>query len=143
MAPRLFWIDAPLTGRLAIMPRPLGGDRLDDEIGALRTAGVKAVLSLLERDEIAELELTQEAGACAAKSIAFHTYPIADRGLPEDAAAFSAALAPLAKFVAGGGRLAIHCRAGIGRRRWPPRRSSLTSASRVFRRWSCFRKPAA
>jgi protein-tyrosine phosphatase len=112
MVSRIFWIEGQ---RLALMARPLGGDRLDDEIAVLNAQGVDAVLSLLERDEVSELDLSREGVVCAAHGIAFHGYPIPDRGLPADRAAFLDTMRALAGYVAGGGTLAIHCRAGIGR----------------------------
>jgi protein-tyrosine phosphatase len=112
---RIFRIDAPLEGRLAIMPRPLGGERLTDEIVELKTAGVTAVLSLLEPSEAQELELLHERDLCAANSIAFLSFPIPDRGLPQDETAFAALCKRLAEAVLAGGSVAIHCRAGIGR----------------------------
>jgi hypothetical protein len=51
------------------MPRPRAGDWLDDEIKGWRTEGVKVVVSLLEKDEISELELVEEAGTCRANDI--------------------------------------------------------------------------
>ena len=115
MVSRTFKVEAPLKGGLILMARPLGGERLDDEIAALKAQGVDAVLSLIERDEAAELDLSREAEVCAAHGIAFHAFPIPDRGLPSDRSAFDNAMRALAGHVAGGAILAIHCRAGIGR----------------------------
>jgi hypothetical protein len=44
---QLYWIDAPATGRLAIMARPRAGDWLDDEIAGWKLAGVDTVVCLL------------------------------------------------------------------------------------------------
>src|SRR5438067_1865308 len=78
----LYWIEGPWPGRLAIMPRPRGGDWLEDEIRAWRTAGVEEVVSLLTPDERSELELGEEAGICSAEGLEYLTFPIQDRGVP-------------------------------------------------------------
>jgi hypothetical protein len=60
MKPDLYWIPGAWRGRLAIVTRPRGGDWLGDEAAGLRRAGVGILVSLLERDEAAQLELAQE-----------------------------------------------------------------------------------
>jgi hypothetical protein len=52
MRTEVFWIHAPLLGRLAIMPRPRAGEWLDDEVVGWRAEGVDTVVSLLELSEI-------------------------------------------------------------------------------------------
>src|SRR5260221_8734777 len=61
MRPDVFWIHAPLIGRLAIMPRPRAGEWLDDEIIGWQMEGIDTVVSLLELAEISELGLEREA----------------------------------------------------------------------------------
>ena len=51
MRTELFWIDGPWPGRLAIMPRPRGGDWLEEEIQSWRRSGVDLVVSLLTLEE--------------------------------------------------------------------------------------------
>lgn len=112
MHSRLYWIDAPAPLRLAIMARPRAGDWLEDEIANWRDSGVGIVVSLLERDEIEDLDLQREAKLCLENGIDFRSFPIPDRGLPDDideARRFAASVA------APGKPVAIHCRAGIGR----------------------------
>lgn len=48
--------DCP-AGRLAIMPRPRAGDWLEDEAQSWRRQGLDVVVSLLEDNEVAELDL--------------------------------------------------------------------------------------
>jgi protein-tyrosine phosphatase len=122
MALRIFWIELPLKGHLAIMPRPLGGELLDRDIAGLKAARVTTILSLIEPEEASELELIGEKDVCAAHGIVFLSYPIADRGLPTDGTSFATLARSLADKVMAGGSVAIHCRAGIGR-------SSLAAAS--------------
>lgn len=97
------------------MPRPRGGDWLEDEIQAWRRSGVDCVLSLLTADEIADLNLIDEEELCRANGIAFHSFPIEDRDVPESKGAFSDLLAKLTEELLGGKNVAVHCRQGIGR----------------------------
>lgn len=108
----LYWIDTPSTFRLAIMARPRAGDWLEDEIAHWRDSGVGIVISLLERDEVEDLELQREATLCAENGIEFRSFPIPDRGLPADT---DEARRFVASVAAAGKPVAIHCRAGIGR----------------------------
>jgi len=116
MRPEIYWIDAPhLNGRLAIMPRPRAGDWLDDEVADWRTAGIDHVVSLLEQSEVRELGLEAEPERCIAAGMTFAHFPIADRGVPDSRKAALDLAANLAARIASGKRVAIHCRAGIGR----------------------------
>ena len=114
MRAELYLIPAPAPGRLAILPRPRGGDWLADEVAAWRRAGVDVVLSMLTSDEVADLELTAEADECRAQGIEFLTLPVPDRGVPANKAAADM-IARLAGLVAEGKTVAVHCRQGIGR----------------------------
>ena len=82
MRPKVHWIEAALTGRLAIMPRPRAGDWLDEEIAGWRTEGIDVVVSLLESEEVTELGLQREASLCDEHAIEFVSFPIPDRGIP-------------------------------------------------------------
>jgi len=64
------------------MPRPRGGDWLEDEIGSLRAVGVDVVVSLLEPAEIIELDLQAEMRICEMRHIEYLSFPIPDRGVP-------------------------------------------------------------
>jgi hypothetical protein len=61
MRTKIYWIEGPWPGRLAISSRPRGGDWLEDEVRAWQQAGIETIVSLLTKDEIAALELAQEA----------------------------------------------------------------------------------
>lgn len=115
MRTELYWIEGPWRGRLAIMPRPRGGDWLEDEIQSWRRAGVDVVVSLLTGDEQTELNLRDEASLCRANRIEFVSFPIVDRSVPSSAEAFSEQAIKLAEQLANGQNIAIHCRQGIGR----------------------------
>jgi protein-tyrosine phosphatase len=115
MTSDIYWIAAPLAGRLAIMARPRAGDWLEDEIGSWQRAGVNTVVSLLEGEEVDELGLSQEAALCATRNIAFVSFPIPDRGLPASNTAALLLADRLAREIEAGQSVAVHCRAGIGR----------------------------
>ena len=102
------------TGRLAILPRPRGGDWLADEVAAWRRAGVDVVVSMLTPDEAAELGLTAEADECRVHGIEFLSLPVPDRGVPATKVAADL-ISRLAGLVADGKTVAVHCRQGIGR----------------------------
>jgi len=111
----LYWIAGPWMGRLAIMPRPRGGDWLEDEIRFWRQSGIDMVVSLLTREEQTELNLPDEGALCLANGIEFVSFPIVDRGIPSDFNAFSGQVMKLSDQLAEGRNIAIHCRQGIGR----------------------------
>lgn len=115
MRTELYWVEGSWPGRLAIMPRPRGGDWLEDEVRAWRQAGVDVVLSLLTRDEIADLDLGCEEQFCGANDIQFLSFPIPDRGVPSVNEAVAELLTKLAERLTSGKNVAIHCRQGIGR----------------------------
>lgn len=117
----LFLIEGPWPGRLAISPRPRGGDWLRDELAGWKSAGIGLVVSALTPAEMEELELTEEPSLCEELGIGFANLPIEDRGVPDVRTArprFEEWRAELA----GGRSLVVHCRQGIGR-------SSLVAAS--------------
>ena len=115
MRTELFWINGPWTGRLAIMPRPRGGDWLEEEIRSWRQTGIDVVVSLLIAAERTEFDLGDEAAVCQANSIEFVSFPIADRAAPTSMAAFAELVAKLGEELAVGKNVAVHCRQGIGR----------------------------
>ncbi len=115
MRTELYTIDGQWPGRLAIMPRPRGGDWLEDEIQSFRRSGVDVILSLLTPDEIDELNLAEEAEFCRANGIQFVSFPVIDRGIPSSVKAFYDLITILAGHLADGKYIAIHCRQGIGR----------------------------
>ena len=82
MRSNIHWIEAPLAGRLAIVPRPRSCDWLNDEIAGWKAEGVDLVVGLLESEEVAELDLHSEAGLCDKHAIEFVSFPVPDRGVP-------------------------------------------------------------
>jgi len=121
MKPDLFWIPGPWRGRLAIAARPRGGDWLDEEADGWRRAGIEVIVSLLEEDEAAQLDLSNEAKAAGANGARFISFPIPDRGVPASAPAAASLIAAILDALEEGKNVAVHCRQGLGR-------SSLISA---------------
>ncbi len=114
MLAEVYWIKG-IAWRLAILPRPRSGEWLEDEIRSLRSQGIDVLVSLLTPDEVAELELEQEAACCASTGIEFLSLPIEDRSVPPDPHAATVLIERLATDLRGGKAVGIHCRVGIGR----------------------------
>lgn len=115
MRSKVFWVAGPWPGRLAILPRPRGGDWLEDETRAWGEAGIDMVVSLLEPEEEARLGLEGEAAAAAASGIEFRAFPISDRGVPASRESVAELASEILNAVETGRNVAVHCRQGIGR----------------------------
>lgn len=117
-----YWI----TTQLAIVPRPRGGDWLDDEMLALREAGIDVVVSMLEKEEELDLGLEREGLSAERANLRFVNFAVPDRGIPLDKYQFEKFLENLEHQLASGRRVGIHCRVCIGR-------ASITSACLLIR----------
>jgi len=117
-----YWI----TPKLAIVPRPRGGDRLQEQMAAMRAAGIDVLVSMLEMPEARDLGLEQEEAAARSVGIRFVSFPIPDRRTPPDMDAFERLLQFLERSMGEGKRVGVHCRACIGR-------SSVVAASLLVR----------
>jgi protein-tyrosine phosphatase len=115
MTPRLYWIEGPWPGRLAISARPRGGDWLEDEVRGWRRVGIDVVVSLLSSEEEHDLELDRESELSRAQGIRFVAFPIVDRSVPSSTAATVELLKELRDELQAGKTVAVHCRQGIGR----------------------------
>jgi protein-tyrosine phosphatase len=115
MSPDLFWIPGPWRGKLAVAARPRGGDWLEDEAAGWRRAGLDVVISLLEKEEAAQLELVHEQDAAESNGIDFISFPIPDRGVPASTPAVVSLLKKIVEALEEGKHVAIHCRQSIGR----------------------------
>ncbi|WP_305985496.1 dual specificity protein phosphatase family protein [Roseibium sp. MMSF_3544] len=113
MTPSLYEIPVNAAGRLFIMPKP-SGEWLDDDIKKLKLMGIDHIVSMLTPEEADSLALANEGQICKRNGINFTNVPVVDRGIPEVAIAKELALSINADMHAGS-RVAIHCRAGIGR----------------------------
>lgn len=115
MNPKLYWIDSPWKGRLAISARPRGGDWLEDDIKGWRKAGIGAVFSLLTPEELPDLGLSDEKNSPKANPFASSHCRFPDRGVPASNAAASVVLRNVQQILETGENVAIHCRQSIGR----------------------------
>ena len=115
MTPRMFWIDGPWRGRLAISARPRGGDWLEDEVRGWCQAGVDTLVSLLEEGETHELGLADEGRLARLNAIRFIPFPTPDRGVPPSWDTTAALFRDLGRDLESGKNVAVHCRQGIGR----------------------------
>ena len=97
------------------MPRPRGGDWLEDEIRSLKLSGVDAVVSLLEPEEITELDIAAEKSLCEANGISYLSFPISDRNIPLSRQGALDFARMLANLLQDGRSVVIHCRQGVGR----------------------------
>src|SRR5712692_4170385 len=110
-----YQIEGPWPGELAIVPRPRGGDWLENEIRALKEERFDVLVSLLTRDELDEFGLRVEADVSRASGLQFCEFPIPDLGVPESFAAARDLIDKLRDGLEAGKKIAIHCRQGIGR----------------------------
>lgn len=117
-----YWI----TDQLAIVLRPWGDHYLDDEMLALRAAGIDVVVSMLQKDEARNLGLAEEETSAKRAGLLFANFAIPDGGVPLDKQSFHEFLATLEHHLANSKRIAIHCRGSIGR-------APLTTASLLIR----------
>jgi hypothetical protein len=115
MQAEVYWIGDVAKGRLAVLPRPRGGDWLEDEVRWLRASGVEALVSLLTPEEVAELDLVDEAACCAACGIEWLSFPITDRGVPASEVDALRLVRQLGVLLAAGKAVAVHCGQGVGR----------------------------
>ncbi|MGH6794984.1 MAG: hypothetical protein ACREDD_12980 [Methylocella sp.] len=115
MRPKIYWIDLPASGRLAIMPRPRAGDWLDGEIAGWQGQGIDLIVSLLEAEEVRELDLQREAGLCHGAGMEFIAFPIPDGGVPPTTREAVILAEAIITRLNEGKSVALHCRAGIGR----------------------------
>jgi protein-tyrosine phosphatase len=112
---RLYWINGPWKGKLALAARPRGGDWLDDEVIGWKRAGISAVLSLLTAQEEQEFELRNEGEQTRKMGLEFSSFPIEDRQVPKSEANLSQALDDVTTILCAGRNVLVHCRQGIGR----------------------------
>src|SRR5215208_4859176 len=115
MKSEVYWLPLDGPGRLAVMPRPRGGDWLDDKLRSLRGAGVTTFVCAPIADERAALSLERLEEACAFVGLALLSLPIRDRDVPPASGTVLALMTDLVERLARGEGVAVHCRAGIGR----------------------------
>jgi protein-tyrosine phosphatase len=111
----MYRILGPWVGRLAIVPRPRGGDWLTDEIDSWCDVGIDVVVSALERTEEDAFDLSREADLCREQGIEYIAFPIVDRGVPASVRTFDELIQRLDALLHSGKNVALHCRQSIGR----------------------------
>jgi len=115
MRQELYWIDESWPGRLAVGPRPRGGEWLKDDISDWKRAHVDGVLSLLTAEEEQDLDLRDEASEARTQGMSFASFPIPDRQIPKSESKLAEVLEGVARDLSAGRNVLIHCRQGIGR----------------------------
>lgn len=111
----VFWINPGANGRLAIVPRPRGDERLVDDLAAIHRAGIDILVSLLTQAEAAELGLAREQAMCEAAGIEFRSLPVPDHSVPTSHREVQELAEELATERRHGKNIGAHCCAGIGR----------------------------
>ena len=112
---RLYWLDGPWKGKIALSARPRGADWLEDDVAEWKKAGVSAVLSLLTPEEQRELALQDEARTVKGQGLRFSSFPIPDLQVPRPEAKLAETLRDVSASLSAGKNVLIHCRQGIGR----------------------------
>jgi protein-tyrosine phosphatase len=100
---------------LAIVLCPRGGRYLARELVHLRSSGIQTLVSLLDEEQIAMLDLADEGPLAKRFGLQFLSHPIPDHNLPPDVQAFRAFVSDLARRLHIGERIGIHCWGSIGR----------------------------
>jgi len=121
-------IHAPywLNTNLAIIIRPYGEVPIDDHMRIFRAAGIDVIVSMLQQGEARNLGLEDEAASASRADLLFENFPIPDGDAPHNLTRFAGFLELLENHIAAGRKIAIHCRASIGR-------APLTAASLLIR----------
>ena len=83
MKTEIYWVHDFQPGRLAIMPRPRGGDWLEEELSFLANLDVQILASLLTDEDALNCELELEEKLCAKVGIEYLSYPIEDHDVPD------------------------------------------------------------
>src|ERR1700729_3491155 len=109
MPTQIYGIDGPWGGTLSISSRPSGGDWLEDEIRAWRSAGVDIIVSLLTREEAQEMDLSLEGDYARRQHLEFVSFPIVDQGVPESRASTVSLIERLEADLTQGKKINIHC----------------------------------
>jgi protein-tyrosine phosphatase len=115
MQAEVHWVEGSWPGRLAVAPRPRGGDWLYPEVLGWRNLHVDTVVSLLESQEAVELGLQDEAEICGTHGVDFISFPIEDRGVPASYLSTLRLIRDLDSRLSRGENVLVHCRQGVGR----------------------------
>jgi protein-tyrosine phosphatase len=111
----IHWIEGNPPPGLAIVIRPQGDDRLEDELREIRYRGIDTIVSLLELFEADCLGLSHERATAERVGLKFLSFPIRDGSVPRNVAQFRSFVDGIAKRLDAGERIGVHCRGCIGR----------------------------
>lgn len=115
MGPSIYSVATIGQGKLSVMAKPVVGEWVDEEFGAIANRGVTQIVSLLEVSEAYDLGLDKESLYSERHGIDFRNFPIPDRGLPSSVARFRDFCVAVHTEISRGAHVVVHCRAGIGR----------------------------
>lgn len=110
-----FWIETGSPLKLAIVPRPDGGQWLKEDIRQLKTEGIDILVSLLTPEETRELELEREGALCSIAGISFVNFPMPEQQVPPSRLSFLTFAQMLHRRATEGLSIGVHCRECIGR----------------------------
>ena len=111
----VLWIGEADPSQLAIVLRPRGGEWLKTDLEEARAQGIDILVSLLTREDSDELGLLDEGRIARQLGMQFISFPILDRCIPSDLAAFRRLVHELRDQVRAGRSIGAHCRGCIGR----------------------------
>ena len=101
--------------RMAIIPCPPGGERLQFAIKSLQEHGIETMISLLRADETRILKLENEGKLCREAGMEYRWMPVQDHSIPESMDEFLLVIQLIHKELREGKGVGAHCFAGIGR----------------------------
>lgn len=115
MIAEVFWTKEKYPGRIALVPRPRGGEWLEDEAKSWANAGLVVIVSMLEAEENDWFDLGREAEFCGENGIEFISCPVTDRSIPKIDENFLQLVEKLKNALLKGKNIGIHCRQSVGR----------------------------
>lgn len=114
MNPSIFKLKQIGSGDLYIMPCPRP-QVLAEDLAYYMGLGINTIVCLLEKSEMIARGLALEEKLCEELDLRFEHFPIPDRSIPKNLAAFRQLVDKLDLELKRGQHVAIHCYAGIGR----------------------------
>ena len=113
---RFVQLPARVTGALSLHSMPGRHEPIEEVWQQIRADGVDLLVCLAGPDEI-RVKSPAYATALAAKTVpcSVQSFAVADFGVPNDREAFWSMASDIADRLKAGGRVLIHCGAGIGR----------------------------
>ena len=115
MKTQVFWTKEKYPGRIALVPRPRGGEWLEDEAAAWSIAGIDVIVSMLEAEEIESFDLEREGEFSQSNGIEFISLQVKDRSIPKVDESFLRVIEQLKTLLLNGKNIGIHCRQSVGR----------------------------